>query len=191
MNHSISSPAAAAGNGRTRYDSVAIALHWLTAAFVVAQFALSQVWGFFDKPIRHGLIVTHMSFGVLLTMVILARIAWRLIPGHQVRPANSGWMAIASKTAHYSLYVLLASEAVLGFLLGWSGKSGTISFFGLSIPSPLMPFSRDGHHLIGEVHEWVGWSIIIIATGHAVAALFHHYVLRDGLLFRMAPSRNR
>lgn len=189
MNDSISSPATTAGNGRTRYDSVAIALHWLTAAFVVAQFALSQVWGFFDKPIRHDLIVTHMSFGVLLTAVIVARIVWRLIPGHQVSPANSGWLEIASKAAHYSLYVLLASEAVLGFLLGWSGKNGALSFFGLSIPSPLMPFSRESHHLIGEVHEWVGWSIIIIATGHALAALFHHYVLRDGLLFRMAPSR--
>jgi len=143
LNDSISSPATTAGNGRTRYDSVAIALHWLTAAFVVAQFALSQVWGFFDKPIRHDLIVTHMSFGVLLTAVIVARIVWRLIPGHQVSPANSGWLEIASKAAHYSLYVLLASEAVLGFLLGWSGKNGALSFFGLSIPSPLMPFSRE------------------------------------------------
>ncbi len=64
-----------------------------------------------------------------------------------------------------------------------------MSFFGLSIPSPFMSFSRDSHHLIGDIHEWVGWTIIIIATGHAVAALFHHYVLRDGLLYRMAPSR--
>jgi cytochrome b561 len=189
LNNSISSPATTAGNGRTRYDSVAIALHWLTAALVVAQFALSQIWGFFDKPFRHVLIVTHMSFGVLLTMVILARIVWRLIPGHQVSPANTGWMAVASNAAHYSLYALLASEAVLGFLLGWAGKSGALSFFGLSIPSPLTPFSRESHHLIGEVHEWVGWTIIIITTGHAVAALFHHYVLRDGLLSRMAPSR--
>ena len=189
MNDSISSPATAAGNGRARYDNIAITLHWLTAVFVVAQFALSQVWGFFERPTRHVLLVTHMSFGVLLTVVIVARIAWRLVPGHQVRPANSGWMEIASKTAHYSLYVLLASEAVLGFLLGWSGKNGAMSFFGLSIPSPLMPFSRDSHHLIGEMHEWVGWTIIILATGHAMAALFHHYVLRDGLLSRMAPGQ--
>jgi cytochrome b561 len=180
----------AAGDDRTRYDNIAIMLHWLTALLVVLQFALSQTWGLFDRPVRHDLIVTHTSFGVLLAAVIVARLIWRLMPGHQVSAANSGWLEIASKSAHYLLYVLLVTEAILGFVLGFTGKSGGISFFGLMIPSPLGPLARESRHLIGETHEWIAWAIIILATGHALAALFHHYVLKDGLLSRMLPAND-
>jgi cytochrome b561 len=180
----------AVGPSQTRYDDVAITLHWLTAILVVAQFALAETWGFFDRPFRHDLIVTHTSFGMLLTVVIVARIAWRSIIGHQVSPANAGWLQVASKAAHYLLYVLLAGEVILGLVLGFTGKSGAISFFGLLIPSPLAPLSRESRHLIGEAHEWIAWAIIILATGHALAALFHHYVLKDGLLSRMLPAKD-
>ena len=44
---------------------------------------------------------------------------------------------------------------------------------------------------IGDLHNWVGWAIVIIAAAHAAAALFHHYVLRDDVLTRMLPRVNR
>ena len=41
---------------------------------------------------------------------------------------------------------------------------------------------------MAEAHNWVGWTIVILAGGHAAAALFHHFVLRDSLLWRMLPG---
>jgi cytochrome b561 len=41
------------------------------------------------------------------------------------------------------------------------------------------------------LHELNGWAIVILAAGHAAAALFHHYVLRDPVLSRMLPSVRR
>jgi cytochrome b561 len=93
---------------------------------------------------------------------------------------------VASKLVHSLLYVLLAAEAALGFVLRWSGDQA-MSFFGLLIAPPFAPFSRPAHHLVGEVHDWIGWTIITLAAGHASAALFHHFVLRDGVLRRMLP----
>lgn len=177
-----------AGDDRTHYDSIAILLHWTTAILVLLQFILSQTWGFADRPARHLMIVAHMSFGMLLAAVILVRITWRLMPGHQMPPAVEGWVEIASKAVHYVLYALLASEAVLGFVLRWSGNEA-MSFFGLLIPPPFAPFSKDAHHLVGQAHEWIGWTIVILAAGHAAAALFHHYVLKDAVLRRMLPGR--
>jgi cytochrome b561 len=176
-----------AGDDRTRYDSFAITLHWLTAALVITQFALAELWEFTSRPTRHLMIVTHMSLGIILTAVLIVRIAWRLVPGHQVRAVASGWVELASKVVHYLLYGLLAAEAVLGFVLRWSG-SEAMSFFGLLIPPPFAPLSREAHHLVNEVHEWIGWAIIMLAIGHALAALFHHYVLRDDVLWRMLPG---
>jgi cytochrome b561 len=177
---------ALAGDDRTRYDAFAIALHWTTAILVVLQFALAEIWGFADRPNRHQMIVAHMSFGILLSTVLIVRIAWRLMPGHQVSPAVSGWVEIASKAVHYLLYGLLAAQAVLGFVLRWSGNEA-MSFFGLPIPAPFPPFSKPAHQLVGEAHNWVGWTIVILAAGHAAAALFHHYVLHDDVLARMLP----
>jgi cytochrome b561 len=178
----------AAGDDRTRYDNVAITLHWLTVLLVLAQFALSQLWDFAPRSTKHLMIVAHMSFGIILAVVVVVRIAWRLIPGHQVASVVSGWVEIASKAVHYLLYTLLASEAVLGFLLRWSGDEA-MSFFGLLLPPPIAPFSKPAHELVGEIHQFVGWTIIVLAAGHAAAALFHHVALRDDVLVRMLPGQ--
>jgi cytochrome b561 len=176
----------AAGDDRTQYDNFAIFLHWMTVILVLAQFGLAITWGWFARPTRHLMIVTHMSFGIILSAVIVIRIAWRLIPGHQMPAAVSGWTETAAKIVHYLLYAMLAAEAVLGFVLRWSGNE-SMSFFGLLLPPPFSPFSKSTHHLIGEMHELNGWAIIILAAGHAAAALYHHYVLRDRVLSRMLP----
>lgn len=177
----------AAGDDRTRYDRFAITLHWLTAALVLAQFALAEGWGFFGRPTRHLMIVTHMSFGILLSVVLVVRIAWRLVPGHQIEAAAVGWVERASKAAHYLLYAMLVVEAVLGYVLRWSGDEA-MSFFGLLIPPPFAPFSREAHHLVNEAHELIGWGIVLLAALHAAAALWHHFILKDDVLTRMLPE---
>ena len=62
-----------------------------------------------------------------------------------------------------------------------------MSFFGLLIPPPFAPMTRAEHHILMERHNQIGWAIIVIAAGHAAAALYHHYVLRDRVLVRMLP----
>lgn len=180
----------AAGDDRTRYDGVAISLHWLTVFLVLANFILAQIWGAFPRPTRHLMIVTHMSFGILLGLVVAARIGWRLLPGRQMPAAVSGVVEIASKAVHYLLYALLIAEAVLGFVLRWSGGEA-MSFFGLLLPSPIATVSRPTHELIGELHEWNGWAIVILAAIHAAAALYHHFVVKDDVLRRMLPGAAR
>jgi len=179
----------AAGDDRTRYDEFSIILHWLTAALVFTLFGLAELWDFAVRPTRHVMIVAHMSLGILLTLVLALRITWRLTPGHRVRAAATGWVELASKTVHYLLYALLAVQAVLGFVLRWSGNQA-MSFFGLLIPPPFAPFSKAAHQLISEAHNWVGWAIIVLASCHAAAALFHHYALHDDVLWRMLPGRH-
>jgi cytochrome b561 len=178
----------AAGGGRVRYDGIAMMLHWLTTLLVLTLFGLAEVWRFVPRPIRHVMIVAHMSCGILLTLVLVVRIAWRLTPNHKVADATAGWVGLASKAVHYGLYGLLAAEAVLGFLGRWSGTR-PLSFIGLPIPSPFTPFSKPAHRLVGGAHDWIAWTIILLAAGHASAALFRHFVLRDEVLWRMLPGR--
>ena len=180
----------AAGDDRTIYDTVSIVLHWLTAALVLTQFVLAETWEWFARPTHGTMVVLHMSFGIILSAVIVFRIVWRMLPGHQVAPVVTGWADIASRAVHYLLYAMLVAEAVLGFVLRWAGDE-SMSFFGLLIAPPFAPFSKTAQHLIEELHELNGWAIIILAAGHAAAALYHHYVLRDPVLSRMLPPVRR
>jgi len=177
-----------AGDDGTTYDGVAIALHWATAFLVISNFALAQTWDWFAKPTRGLMEDTHMSFGVLLTAVIVARIAWRFIPGHQVSSLEAGWQRIASKATHYVLYALLVAEAGLGFAFRW-GAGRPMEFFGVGIPPLIGEIAKPLRRELREFHEWIGWAIIVIALLHAAAALYHHYVLKDRVLERMLPGR--
>src|SRR3954470_18181870 len=176
---------AAAATG-TRYDSTSIALHWITVALVLLNFASAELWGLFARPTRHLMIVSHMSLGILLSIVVVVRIVWRLLPGHQVDPVSRGWDDRLAKGVQYLLYLLLLAQSVLGYIVRWS-EGEAMSFFGLLIPPPFAPMTRAEHHTLMERHDQIGWVIIILAAGHAAAALYHHYVLRDRVLVRMLP----
>lgn len=177
----------AAGDDGRNYDNVAITLHWLTAVLVVIQFALGQTWDWFPRPTRHLMIATHMSFGIILTLVILSRLLSRFVLRHHVASLESGLVRIASTAVHYLLYALLATEAVLGFLSRWEGNEA-MSFFGLQIPPPFTGSGQKVAHQLQDIHNWVGWTIIVVAVGHALAALYHYYFLKDRVLGRMLPA---
>lgn len=177
---------AAGGTGKN-YDNVAVTLHWTTAALVVIQFVMAITWDYFPEPTAQAMESVHVSLGVLLTAVVVARIAWRLMPGHHRPAIVTGWVKLASKAVHYLLYVLLVAQAGLGW--GWRWAQGhAVSFFGLfGIPGPYGELGRPTRHVFHDLHEYTGWAIVIIAFGHALAALYHHYVLKDRVLGRMLP----
>ena len=171
------------------YDRVTIALHWLTAGLIIILFLIAQGWGFLDRADRGPLKLTHTSLGVLLAALILARIAWRLFFGNRLEGPNTGFANVVTRLGHFLLYVLILLQVSLGFLIGWSGRNAAINAFGFQMPSPLSAFTRDQHKFFEEAHNVVAWSIIALAAMHAAIGLFHHYILRDGLLLRMRPAR--
>lgn len=178
----------AAGDDGTNYDAVAIFLHWATALLVVVQFAMAVSWDYFPKATRQGMESVHISLGVLLTAVVLARVGWRLIPGHQRPAIVSRPVELASKAVHYLLYLLLVAQAGLGFAFRWA-QGHPVSFFGLfDFAGPYGELGRPTRRLLHELHEYGGWAIVILAFGHALAALYHHHVLRDRVLKRMLPA---
>nr|WP_295741665.1 cytochrome b/b6 domain-containing protein [uncultured Acidocella sp.] len=170
----------------SRHDGLTIALHWLTALLVVVNFLLAEFWDFFSKPNHHLMIVLHMSFGLLLTAVFVLRLVWRTRPGHTHFDDGKDLLNRGARGLHHLLYLLLGAEILLGFATRWTDNQ-PLSFFGLPIPSPFGDFSRATGHFVDQIHDYVAWTIIILAGLHALAALLHHYVLKDGVMRRMLP----
>lgn len=176
--------------GVAHYDRVSIAFHWLTAALVVGLFALAEIWGFLPRgtPTRRLLQHLHISFGLLFAAVFVLRAIWRVSAGRRLPPAATGWLRTASTGVHGLLYLLMAAQIVLGFLFRWA-QGEPFAFFGLFDVPTLIAIDHEQRRFIGGLHNTVAWCIIVLALLHALAGLFHHYVLRDGVLRRMLSSR--
>jgi cytochrome b561 len=153
---------------------------------VALLFGTSLLWNYviphdrFWRPLLEG---THVSLGILFAILILGRVVWRLT-GMRRFPAEIGISGTLSRIMYGILYVLLVAEALTGFVLRWlQGES--FRFFGLfSIPALMMP-DRASAHQFEEIHNWIGWAIVILSAGHAAAAVVHHSILKDQVLGRM------
>lgn len=169
-----------------RYDRPTIFLHWLTAVLVVAMFALPHIWQQLERrtPPRLFLIDLHFSLGITLTGIVLIRILWRTALGRRLPHVGPALAQRASRFVHLALYILLSAQLALGFLLRWA-QHQPLPFFGLFVIPDPFGIPLEASRAIGVVHEWNAWVLIILSGGHALAALVHHYVLRDGLLHRM------
>ena len=60
-------------------------------------------------------------------------------------------------------------------------------------PLRLVPVPRTGrenhdlHETLEEVHEVLFFLMVAVAVVHIFAALYHHFLLKDGVLRRMLP----
>ncbi len=60
----------------------------------------------------------------------------------------------------------------------------TVSFLGLQLPAHTAPV-QGPPGLVADLHENAGTFILILAGLHALMAIWHQLVLRDGTLQRM------
>jgi cytochrome b561 len=167
------------------YDRGTIVLHWVTAILVVALWCLGQTIDWFPRGApKIAAISTHITGGIVLVVVLLARIFWRGSAGRHLPPVDPGMMGVLSQLVHTALYLLLIAVVSVGISLEWL-RGGTL--FGLfNLPGltaehvVLRPFTG--------LHGLLANALLIVAGLHALAALAHHYVLRDGVLRRMMPG---
>jgi len=169
-----------------RYDGFTIVLHWTTAALVVLLWLGAQIIDVFPSGApRIGARSFHIGLGVMLAGVLVIRLLWRLTFGRGLVPGDPGLLGLVAKWTHWLLYVLLAVVVLGGLLNVWVRGD---SFFGLFTVPALSSGDRWLRRLVGGVHELAANAILLVAGLHTLAALVHHFILRDTTLQRMLRS---
>lgn len=178
----------------SRYDSISLVFHWLTAILVAITFILGPEH--FGRLMRSGLdpatrsdIVWHETLGLAIFLLTFARIAWSKLRPTPPTIEMPKHMHLAAKGMQLVLGLLMLILPVTAILaLGGEGHPLTL-LGGVRVDSfPLIADSGLAHLADwGEVHGFLGDTIIALAGLHAAAAIYHHVFLKDGTLLAMSP----
>lgn len=99
---------------------------------------------------------------------------------------QQGVMLVIARATHWLLYALLLIAVTLGILNVWAQGD---SLYNLVTVPQWPPGGHRFIHQIGGWHALAANAVLIVAGLHSAAALFHHFVLRDGTLRRIARVR--
>jgi cytochrome b561 len=191
-----------------RYTKIAVVLHWLIAIGIFAMFALGWYmsdlpkeapkqmaydlfdWGIYTWQLseeaspRTFYFNLHKSLGVSIFALILFRVFWRMT--HKPPTLLSSYKAIERKLAtgaHHLLYLLMVAMPLSGIVMALASKYG-IKWFGLELIGGLD--NKPMRELFKEVHEIIGFILLLIVVFHILGALKHKFIDKDDTIKRMS-----
>lgn len=168
-----------------KYHPFLVALHWILALMVA--FGLMMGGNVLSEtpnsdPEKVFYLRMHMSMGVIILVLMLVRLVVRF---KTAKPAHADiGNALMNKlgvAAHYLLYGLVILMAASGMAISIMAGLPDIVFGGSGAPLPesfddLPP--RAAHGMLAIV-------LTLTVVAHVLAALYHQFVLKDGLFARM------
>lgn len=191
-------------NSNHNYGRIARWLHWSTAVlFLLAYCAVYYRQWFTEKETPENMLALHLhlSAGISVAVVVILRIIWRNMnvqPDFEPAPR---WQHILAHIAHYALYAIMIVMPVSGYIgTGvateffylfqipkfedtWLFQVLVADYLGLTFEQFEKPVDFFHKNIMGA---WLVWILIV---GHAGAALYHHYALRDRTLLKMTTGR--
>ncbi|WP_226642616.1 cytochrome b [Microbulbifer variabilis] len=185
-----------ARNNQHHYGWIAIALHWLMAPAVIGVFALGwwmRQLSYYDPWYQQAPSI-HKSLGILLLIALMIRLLWRSInTTPKAAPGTPRWQALTAHGIHGLIYLLLLAILLSGYLIS-TADGRPIDVFGWFSVGATIQGIPNQEDIAGSLHEILAWTLIVLVSLHALAALKHHFIDRDATLRRMLglpsmPSR--
>ena len=173
----------------TRYGMVAQFFHWSTAVLVLIAFTLgpggpeSRVYSAAADYGRR----LHETLGLCVFALAILRLLWRAIDRHPAVELDSPWMGLAATVVQWMLIVLLLALPITAITGAWLEGHPLTLVAGIDV-APMFQNARATGATVAGIHGWLGDAIMWLAGLHALAALYHHFVLKDHVLASMLPG---
>lgn len=167
-----------------RYSKPAMFFHWVIFLLVALAWLSIEVRGPKGTDSRVFWSNVHFWAGSLVFSLATLRLLWRLWSGAPADIDSNRLLAFLSRLVHLMLYLFIFVQPLLGVLM-INAAGHPVTLQGVDLHITLIgadPIAREifkhAHELIGNVFYWV-------VGVHALAAIAHHFVLRDNTLRRM------
>jgi cytochrome b561 len=154
----------------TGYTRTQIAIHWAVGVLILINYFLGEGVGRqLDAKLDGQAYTTpwHIWIGLAVLALVVLRLAVRFAQGSPETGGVPG--SLTQKLgglSHLLLYVLMVGVPFGGALVWYQG-----------------------FEVLGDPHALAGNVLMGLAGLHALAALYHQYVVKDGLLLRMMRPR--
>ena len=129
----------------------------------------------------------HETLGLCVLVLVAVRVLWRMVDpaacSSPTRRAGWQWRQGLCESALYLLLFLVPFTAILG---AWLEGHPVTLLAGVEFP-PMLATAHDAGAAVARIHAWLGDAILWLAGLHAVAALHHHFLLKDDVLASMLP----
>jgi len=170
-----------------RYGPVAIGFHWIMAVLIVVVGVLGLLHDSWPKSTQKFWINIHALIGLLVWFLVMARLWWRITHVPPDLPPDVGEFSRRwSYPVHLLLYLLILVTPILGIVTFiWHGR---VFNFGLFQVDFGVRSNRAIFHPTEDIHGYLAYTLLGLASLHALAALWHHFLRRDGVLQRMWPA---
>ena len=174
-------------NTSNQYGWVSILLHWSMAITLIALYFLGDYMVGLDyyDTWYHKAPELHKAIGVIIGLFVVFRLAWNAL---HIKPSPLGdhnkFLIVLAKLGHLSLYLFMILLVISGYMIS-TAKGAGIDVFGLFEVPALLADDPDRGEFAGKVHQLVGLIFILTVILHAIAALSHHFILKDRTLKRM------
>ncbi len=169
----------------TRYHPALVALHWITGLMVIglliAGIAVLESMPN-SNPEKVQLLAYHMAGGMIVLVLMLARIVLRRRTRAPL-PADTGNPLLnqAGRLAHIALYVLVIGMSLSGLAFSRMAGLPDIVFGGSGAP---LPENFDAYWP-RAIHGLFALLLQVLILLHILAALWHQFIRKDGLMSRM------
>jgi cytochrome b561 len=165
----------------SHYGSVAIAIHWTSAAAIVFTFAAGLAAANIEDPARVApVLFTHVGLGLLVLVLTLLRIVWWLAADRHPTPLPNqpAWQMALASIVHTTIYVAILLMASSGIAtLALSGAVPQL-LSGAPLPDLSQLPPRIAHGIMSRL-------LLALLVVHIAAAVYHQWVRGDRLLSRM------
>ena len=170
-----------------RYKPLVVAIHWITALFVIAQIFIGLKFADMPKgPVRTDLFAWHKTVGVIILLLALVRLAVRLMNPPPPFPQDiPKWERIAAVWSHRLFYFLLVALPLTGLAAVSKKAVGGMTELQGGLRFPVVPIPA-----LGEAHVFLVWSLIVLLVIHVGAALKQQFFDRGEIADRMPPFRS-
>jgi len=186
-------------NSDVRYGAVAMVFHWVIAALLLCNIALGAYMADLPRgdPGKFLLFQTHKSIGLTVLILSAVRIVWRLInPVPPLPPGMGRGLTFGARVSHTLLYVFILAVPLAGWAMVSASPLGTPTlYFGLfewphmAVFADLPRTTKIAYkETFQDTHAILAYSALALIAVHALAALYHQFMLRDDVLKRMLPG---
>ncbi len=165
-------------NSKERYGAISQLFHWGMAGLVLTAIYLGLTRS--DFPL-------HKSIGITVLGLVILRLFWQRVNVAPELPAKmtKGQRRIAG-LAHWLFYVLMIAMPLGGWVMA-NAAGHTVSFWGVYELPVIVQKDKALAQLVRKAHDLGGLIFLGAIALHALAAFYHQFILRDGLLWRMIP----